>query len=446
MAAPSYSPLPYTTPDELWQMALSDLRYQMTKATFNTWLADSHVLTPVSNRHTLVIAVRNQYAQEWLTYRLSPLIARTLTDMVGYGIEFCFVSKYYAKDEAMYSPEEPISGDVSKRSDQKVAQDSHKPNFPSSTKGEKTMTNQPNATRIRIYSHIIQSRFLHVEDTLAIGKLRLFAGNYRKDHGMSSYAHAYVDIADARVIFSALAGGEQGFNHKEYKGTPPRKKKAAVSRVLSVVVKGENVYIELKSGPGKLTSTGAITPCGSAKVEVNVGFKLYEARRMAASVLAYIHAWDVLRMMVNQQTLSPPLPYTSTPLSPSLLIPTTNVANGIQVKPANRLSNPNGASRSPVVAANGRPVTRKDPFPKTNGIAVKPAAPADTQSVKSETAVAPQQLKYGDGRLVDMQNLTEVQTFQRYVTEKAVDPNSKAVLLRYYQQRTQTAAAHPVAG
>jgi len=68
----------------------------------------------------------------------------------------------------------------------------------------------------------------------------------------------------------------------------------AVSRVLSVAVKGENVYVELKSGPGKLTHTGAITPNGPAKVEVNVPFKLYKARRMATAVLAYLHAWDVL--------------------------------------------------------------------------------------------------------------------------------------------------------
>src|SRR5690606_3621701 len=153
------------------------------------------------------------------------------------------------------------------------------------TEGEDTMTNQPNLTRVRIYSHITQSRFLHVEDALAIGKLRLFGGNYRKGEGMDAYANAFVDIADARVIFDALAHGEQGFNHKEYKGTPPQNGNGAVSRVLSIAVKGENVYIELKTGPGKLTNTGAITPNGKPEVEVNVGFKLYEARRMAASVL-----------------------------------------------------------------------------------------------------------------------------------------------------------------
>ncbi len=36
---------------------------------------------------------------------------------------------------------------------------------------------------------------------------------------------------------------------------------------------------------------------------------LYEARRMATAVLAYLHAWDVLRMMVHQQSVGQPAPY-----------------------------------------------------------------------------------------------------------------------------------------
>ena len=327
------------------------------------------------------------------------------------------------------------------------------------TEGDHSMSNQttPSPTRVRIHSHITQSRFLHVEDALAIGKLRLFAGNYRKGQGMDKqgYAHAFVDIADARVIFGALARGEQGFSHKEYKGTPPQNGNSAVSRVLSIAIKGENVYIELKTGPGKLTNTGAITPNGPAKVEVNVGFKLYEARRMAASVLAYIHAWDVMRMMVNQQMVSRPSPY--------LLVPAASATNSTQSAPTNGTPKPSGATRPPVVTANGRPVTRKDPIPKANGAAtkqpndqaVKPAAPASGQPQKpgtarterrprsqAEVAVADTQLlKYGDGSMVDGQNLTEVQTFQRYKAEKKAAPESKAVLLDYYRQQAQAPAS-----
>jgi hypothetical protein len=228
--------------------------------------------------------------------------------------------------------------------------------------------------------------------------------------------------------------------------------------VLSITVKGENVYMELKTGPGKLTNTGAITPNGKPEVEVNVGFKLYEARRMAASVLAYIQAWDVMRMMVNQQMVSQPAPY--------LLVPATSAANGIQSAPANGASKSNDVTRPPVVAANGRPVTRKDPIPKANGAAtkrpngqaVKPAPSTNDQPVKTgtarteyldklgtgfaEVAVANTQLlKYGDGTMVDGQNLTEVQTFQRYKAEKKAVPESKAVLLGYYRQQAQAPAS-----
>lgn len=296
------------------------------------------------------------------------------------------------------------------------------------TQGDEPMTNQPNPTRVRIYSHITQSRFLHVEDALAIGKLRLFGGNYRKGQGMTAYANAFVSIADARVIFSALACGEQGFSHKEYKGTPPQNGNGAVSRVLSIAVKGENVYMELKTGPGKLTNTGAITPNGPAKVEVNVGFKLYEARRMAASVLAYIQAWDVMRMMANRQMVSQPMPY--------LLVAATSEANGVQTGPA---SPKNGTSRPPAAAANnGRPVTRKDPVPKVNAAATRQT---NGQPQKPGTAVADTQLlQYGDGTMVDGQNLIEVQTFQRYMAEKKAAPASKAVLLDYYRQRVQVPA------
>lgn len=345
----------------------------------------------------------------------------------------------------------------------------------------------PSPTRVRIHSHVTQSRFLHVEDALAIGKIRLFAGNYRKGQGMDDqgYGQHFIDLVDARVIFWALLGGEQGFSHKEYKGTPPTRHldrlgagserrpevagrrngsgNGAVSRVLSIAVKGDNVYIELKTGPGKLTPTGAITPNGPAQVEVNVTFKLHEARRMAASVLAYLQAWDVLRMMANRQMVSKPMPYTSTTLSTSLLVSATSDANGVQSEPAKP---GNSISEPPVAAANGRPVTRKAPMPKANGAATRkangqPAKASPTingQPAKPDTARAEyldepgtgfaegagateQPLNYGDGHMVDRGNLTEVQTFQRYMAERKAAPESKRVLLDYYRQRVQAPAS-----
>lgn len=43
--------------------------------------------------------------------------------------------------------------------------------------------------RVRIASHVTQSRFLHVEDSLQLGKVRLYAGNYRRNAGASALRH-----------------------------------------------------------------------------------------------------------------------------------------------------------------------------------------------------------------------------------------------------------------
>lgn len=57
-------------PQKLWQATLADLEGQMTRATYDTWLRDSTCTGWNSNDHTLVVAVKNSYAIEWLSARL----------------------------------------------------------------------------------------------------------------------------------------------------------------------------------------------------------------------------------------------------------------------------------------------------------------------------------------------------------------------------------------
>ena len=243
--------------------------------------------------------------------------------------------------------------------------------------------------RVRIASHVTQSRFLHVEDSLQLGKVRLYGGNYRRSAGASALAAHFLDIADARVVFDALARGEEGFAYKEYKGTPGKNGQPPVSRVLSVAVKGENVYVELKSGPGKLTPTGAVTPAGPAQVEVNVAFKRHEARRLAATVLAYLHAWDVVRMMAQRPVVGKVRPYE--------LVPAEGMRNA-------ECGTRNGENSSTPHSALATPHSLR-PF-----------------------------LVYGDGQPVKAENVTEVQTFERFVVERKSPPASRAALLDYYRQ------------
>ncbi|MEZ4641607.1 MAG: hypothetical protein R3E31_02520 [Chloroflexota bacterium] len=313
--------------------------------------------------------------------------------------------------------------------------------------------------RVRIASHLTQSRFLHVEDTLQLGKVRLFAGVYTRGAGISMHTAHFCDEADARVIFTALAEGRDGLQYKEYKGTPGKSGGVAESRVLSVAVKGENIYIELKAGPGKETPTGAIMPAGAARVVVNVTFKRHEAARLALTVLAYLHAWDVVRMMAQRQVVSKIWPYTLVPTEGTRSAEREMRSELVEGVRERRDSSIPHAALAKSHSPTSRPITRKGTTPG-NGVAGQRVngngrAQALTMPPPTETAVSKQPLvpsspapetppvppaptpTYGNGSRVDAHNLTEMETFAQYMEEKKAVPESKSVLLAYYQLRVQ---------
>ena len=278
------------------------------------------------------------------------------------------------------------------------------------------------AQRIRIASHLDSSHFLHVEDALILGKLRLFAGIYERGRGMDmdSRCHSYhfLDLADARVVFAALAQGESGFSYREQKGSPKGNWTGAVSRSLSVEVNDETVHLELKWGPGKLTPTGGVLPSGSPQVEVAIDLTLYQARRLAVTVLAYITAWDVHRMLVHREQVSPPASY---PLAPAAM------GTGLQTEDSSTMTKEESQTR------------------RSNTQDAKPgASPARQAShsrypalVKAATVAVygSDKLRYADGSLVNAGNLAEVQVYQRFVAEKKKAPASRRSLQAYYKQR-----------
>lgn len=164
------------------------------------------------------------------------------------------------------------------------------------------MSDQP-AGRLhyRIYSQVTQSAFLHVEDALAIGKLRLFAGKYEKGKGASAIAHHYLDLDDARLLFTDLAAGkvpvtdEKEQAYVEYKGSGEG---IPVSRILKVQARPDRVFFELSYGPGEHSGEGigegAVRPVrGAQRQSVTVALSWLEARKMALAVLAHLTAWEV---------------------------------------------------------------------------------------------------------------------------------------------------------
>jgi chromosomal replication initiator protein len=77
------------TPDQLWQTALGQLQMQMTRATFDTWMRQTTVVSYEDGM--FVIGVHNGYAKDWLENRLHGIIQRTLTDIVGRNVQLRFV-------------------------------------------------------------------------------------------------------------------------------------------------------------------------------------------------------------------------------------------------------------------------------------------------------------------------------------------------------------------
>ncbi|MGC9467416.1 MAG: chromosomal replication initiator protein DnaA [Anaerolineae bacterium] len=77
-------------PQRIWQASLGELELKMARATFDTWLRDTHCIG-IENDSTLIVGVRNGYAVEWLENRLYPVVKRTLNRLTGEELEARFV-------------------------------------------------------------------------------------------------------------------------------------------------------------------------------------------------------------------------------------------------------------------------------------------------------------------------------------------------------------------
>jgi chromosomal replication initiator protein len=74
--------------DQIWQAALGELQLQMTKATFETWVKNTHVISHEDG--TFIIGVHNAFTKDWLENRLLTTIKRTLVGIVGHSVEVKF--------------------------------------------------------------------------------------------------------------------------------------------------------------------------------------------------------------------------------------------------------------------------------------------------------------------------------------------------------------------
>lgn len=75
--------------EQAWQSVLGQLQMEMPRASFDTWVRDTHML---AFEHGIVtIGVRNAYARDWLESRLQSTAARLLAGMLNRPVDVEFV-------------------------------------------------------------------------------------------------------------------------------------------------------------------------------------------------------------------------------------------------------------------------------------------------------------------------------------------------------------------
>ena len=155
--------------------------------------------------------------------------------------------------------------------------------------------------RYRIHTYMTKTRWLHIEDATAIGKVRLFAGQYQRGKGAEATAYHFLDIKTARALFSDLAWGKRvGF--KEFKGIANGKDGKPISRVLQVKTNGGKVWFGLQNGPGEVIGEGAVKPAGKPDAEVNVPLTTWAARELGFAVLAHLAAWEAATFSIHMES------------------------------------------------------------------------------------------------------------------------------------------------
>ena len=80
--------------EQAWQSVLGQLQMEMPRASFETWVSDTRVVSCDGN--TLTISVRNAYARDWLEARLASTITRLLVgimDQSNMSVEFVVIQQ-----------------------------------------------------------------------------------------------------------------------------------------------------------------------------------------------------------------------------------------------------------------------------------------------------------------------------------------------------------------
>ncbi len=98
---------------QAWNAALGQLELQMSRANFDTWLKDTFLVT--REGESFVIGVGSPFALETLEQRLSPMIRKTLSTIVGEPVEVRFVVQQRQRPGGQAEPETALEAEMNGR-------------------------------------------------------------------------------------------------------------------------------------------------------------------------------------------------------------------------------------------------------------------------------------------------------------------------------------------
>lgn len=80
------------SPNRIWDAILGQLKCEMPKAAFDTFVIDSHVLAWDSEIALLIIEAKSEYACDWITARLSSTVQRMAIGLANQSLTIHFVA------------------------------------------------------------------------------------------------------------------------------------------------------------------------------------------------------------------------------------------------------------------------------------------------------------------------------------------------------------------
>jgi len=93
-------------PEQAWQAVLGQLQMDMPRASFDTWVRNSDIVSYEDN--VFIVGVPNAYARDWLESRLSSKIKRLLCGILNRTVSLRFIVWQAGSDQPIAEVEPPV--------------------------------------------------------------------------------------------------------------------------------------------------------------------------------------------------------------------------------------------------------------------------------------------------------------------------------------------------